>query len=186
MTLVVAAKIPDSCYPGKQKIIILGDTRLSSKDKSKKSYKQGAIKTNIIHDNLAISWAGNSQHADDFFKTYTSSLSTMGKNEIIECVFAFYKERKRETDFILCFGNSENQDLEIISIKNGEVGLDCSFAWVGSQTAYNRFNEYRIKNIDQYKSDTSQDPIFLDNFFMLAMREVIAEQLDPLVGDFFI
>ncbi len=191
MSLIVARKI--TCP--EISIVIIGDTRLSSDAEyspvligdtwlSYISPDKGIIKTSIIHDNLSISFAGDSSLADQFFKKNTQFFLQQKKEEVLDKIHQFDSDDK--VDFIVCFGSSDGQDGEIVSIKNGKIERNCSFACIGTQKAYNEFNRKYFNYINDYeKTYNVTVPGIIKKCAMLqSMREVIEEQKEVTVGDF--
>lgn len=187
MTLIVARKIKSAVYPTKQTIIIVGDTILFvERNKEPKPIKEGVVKTNIITNKLAVSWAGNAAWADDFFKKNTWFFRSLEKEEIIKITHEYhvnsYNENnktnnKYEVEFILSFGRSEKeQEPEIVWIRKGRKERNCDNAWIGSETAYREFNKKRIEFSQTEMSESSA--------LLQVMEEVIDLKVDSSVGGF--
>lgn len=52
---------------------------------------------------------------------------------------------RRPVEFIIAFGNKSYQ---LIRIRPGVIENDIKFAWIGSQLAFERFQEERLKSVD--------------------------------------
>ena len=199
MSLVVVKK------DGHQ-VCIVSDTQLTYPDQESRRHKNspgdGGLKTIVLSENLAVSFAGD-------IKFVELALQSIGEIRELQTVLAilndFHLKSSQHTEFILTKGYPESSPI-IYKISRGACSEEES-AWLGDYEAFNLFQSYFLnrpftQNTSKNKSNThkpsSTEPIFR-NFKMSiernvessvfskassAMDWVIDQRISPSVGGF--
>ena len=183
MSLIVARKDSSS-------ILVVSDTHLSFPDARAAADRQirhpstGVIKTLIINNDVAVSFAGGESYADDAFQLLSPNTSLDNvKNILLQA----HLKSNQATDFIISVGNPRPQIFEIKDSKCLEVDM----TWIGSKRAFAAFQSFMQGTA---KSDRSNyvrierviDETQTDLFTMMssAMDYVIENSSIPEVDGF--
>ena len=146
MTLVVARKIGNS-------ISVVSDTILTHPHAGRMPLGQGVLKTTIISPGLCVSFAGAVDCADTtlrslgFKEDYIADIA-----DIVEHFLGWHRKTEQRADYILAFGPPHSR---LVVVKKG-VAEDTSSAWIGSQTAFSRFQNYML---EQSQADLPHRPL---------------------------
>lgn len=112
----------------------------------------GLLKTVILHPHVALSFAGQSEYAtrflSDFLKTQPNEWNTP---KLLFTLLNIHKASNSEIDFIVCTCDARKPSISVI--KDGKLTVDVESAWIGSQPAFNFFQEI-------FHSDTRLDNEF--------------------------
>ncbi len=175
MSLIIARK-------EKENIFITSDTKLSFPDEReitqglKRRPSDGIIKSTIINFNLCISFAGAVDYADEAIKKIHTDTSI---EEVFKILFEIHQLSAYETDFIICIGTPKATIFELKENRLSEV----SAAWIGSQRAFNRFQDYMLRNREKKQeiSFFKVTPLLESNTTDLYSR--ISDSFDAVIGD---
>jgi hypothetical protein len=153
MSLIVARKF------GNQ-LSIVSDTKLTYNNVgasiSLDSPFEGVIKSVIFNDNLCVSFAGELTEVIDAGIDQIAAWTSIEIGKVIEFLTGIHNVSEQKTDFIIATG----KPLPLIyEIKKGNCGF-VDVAWIGDQTAFNRFQESFLggagnKNLPDTKVDIS-------------------------------
>lgn len=139
MTLVVAEKLDN-------KVIILSDTLLSFDWEGSPIHKhvkgRSTIKTIIINKNICISYAGSPTYAEEALFEISSSKKV--KPKILNILVKCNKKSKGKTDFLVYFGEPNN---ELYIIKELQAPLNVQKCYIGLPSAYKKYTQiYKESN----------------------------------------
>lgn len=125
MSLIVARK-------QNNKLIILGDTKLTYRYEEKNNPRDGTIKTIVLSPNIVVCYAGNVHFAESALKEISDNLDAA----LIESILLKYHlNSEDETDFILAVSSTTPT---LIEIKNGQ-SKKTDTSWIGSHEGFNQF-----------------------------------------------
>lgn len=175
------------------RVIFMGDTKLTFPYFDKKHPKDGVVKITIISPQICIAFAGEVENADKALKEIGQEQS---KEKIVETLLKHPINSVQQTDFIICSGKPQ---LELLEIKHGQV-KSTTTTWIGSQNAFNNFQKYlhspellinNIKDVAVFKLtptpfDSTDEVKDLYSRMFEAMNGVIEDDSIPEVGGFVI
>lgn len=127
---------------------ILSDTKIEMNDSLSKLWNTeserrlvqqiGLLKSVIVSNNLVICYAGNNiDKAAELLRIAKDGSDNL--DELINTALKIHKKAKKDAiEFIIAYCDENNR--ELISIKNNEVTRNCPLAWLGS---YDAFHEFR-------------------------------------------
>ncbi len=132
MSLVVAMKKRESLF-------LVGDTKLTLKTEPKALSTQGIIKTQILHPNLCVGFAGNTEYAGEAIRSLHAASLLNGERSKVVGHFLNWQRKSRlepeSVDFVLAFSDPE---LALVKVSEG-AAQECDEAWLGSAPAYDCF-----------------------------------------------
>lgn len=132
--------------------------------------KYGFIKCINIYPKFSVSFAGNNTALAHKLLEWIYSKQKCTEREVIDKAFELHSSAdKNDIEFILCYADDNNQT-HIVCIKEGELYMDQSSAWIGSYNAFRKMQELRKL------SDTSID----------LFQKAVEECEDDSVGGFII
>lgn len=132
--------------------------------------KYGFIKCINISPKFSVSFAGNNTALAHKLLEWIYSKQKCTEREVIDKAFELHSSAdKNDIEFILCYADDNNQT-HIVCIKEGELYMDQSSAWIGSYNAFRKMQELRKL------SDTSID----------LFQKAVEECEDDSVGGFII
>ena len=184
MSLIVARKINN-------KLILVGDTKLTYPYKDKNSPKDGTIKSIIFNSTISVCFAGDVYYAEEALKEIALNYDL---ENIKSTLLKWHLESEISTDFIIAVGCNEPH---FITIKDGSITLE-EQCWIGSIDGFRKFQELYLSDyVHQYETGFSsqviQQPASKDEFFREqynklyeAMVGVIESHLINEVGGFII
>lgn len=122
-------------------MLIVSDTHLSFPnpravaDRQIRHPSTGVIKTLVVNDNVAVSFAGGESYADDAFQLLNPDESL---DSIKSILLQAHLRSNQATDFIISIGSPIPQIFEIKDSKCIEVDM----AWIGSKRAFTAFQAF--------------------------------------------
>ncbi|MCH5192591.1 MAG: hypothetical protein J1F11_01430 [Oscillospiraceae bacterium] len=131
--------------------------------------KYGFIKSAIINPKFSVSFAGNNTLYAHKLLEWISSKPKFTDEDVINKAFELHMSTdKDDIEFILCY--VDNDETHITCIKERNIDIDCSSAWIGSYKAFCKMQELRTS------SNTSLD----------LFKKAVEECEDDSVGGFII
>ncbi len=133
---------------------IYSDTKISLEGTSKYNWgektikaieKYGMVKSIIIAPKCCISFAGNNiAHAHKLLSILYNQQFT--KEYLLDLALGIHcAAPDDDIEFIICLADEDNET-ELICIKDKKIQRDCSIAWIGSREAFRRVQEFRFKD----------------------------------------
>jgi len=191
MTLIVARKVQGSVF-------LIGDTRLTKdKTKEKISITNGVIKTKLMRDHIAVSFAGNEHIANE-------ALRDIAGEDDLEVIVGILEahhmsaDEEYTSDFII---TALKPAPELIVIKDRKIE-NAATAWIGDAEGFDLFRAYETGNREQAEqiastasitieqvSDRSGDtPAGIETYskMLRCMKHVIHDEAATYVGGFAI
>ncbi|QRF65111.1 hypothetical protein [Ponticoccus alexandrii] len=176
MTLVVCRKEDHEVFVQSDSKVIDSFGAANERSLRQNDMLGGLLKTVLIHPHICLSFSGASRHATKFLKTFMASdMREWGTRRLIVELFKIHRESGLACEFILC--ESVERSPRITLIKDGNVQVDQQSAWIGSQPAFNKYQE------SFHKLDASEP---LNQRMRRAFREVIDDENLLEVGHFHI
>ena len=132
---------------------IYSDTKVSLDGTSKETWgdqtwtlvnKYGLIKSIIVGPKCCVSFAGNNiAHAHKLLsQLYAKGM--FSEDELLELAFNIHLNAPvDEIEFIIAIADEEDET-ELVCIKDGEMRRNCASAWIGSQRAFSCMQECRL------------------------------------------
>ncbi len=154
MSFVFAVKYThefDGCT--KKLTYIYSDTKVSLDGTSKETWgdktwtlvnKYGLIKSVIVGPKCCVSFAGNNiAHAHKLLsQLYYKGM--FSEDELLELALNIHHNAPvDDIEFIIAIADEEDET-ELVCIKDGEIRRNCISAWIGSQRAFSCMQEYRL------------------------------------------
>jgi hypothetical protein len=181
-------------------IVIVGDTHLTDPTKTgPRSLLQGVVKTRMLTDELAISFAGSIRWVEIAFRAL-DNLLPVTVDRVTETLVQVHRDSSGLAEFIVASANP----VELIEIKSGEA-IAKSASWLGSEPGFERFQGYatgavkaplgrantfswQIQRLPEESSGSQPDQASTSRFGLLAesMRQVIEDADCPDVGGFVV
>lgn len=178
MSLVVAQTTEDGPR-------IVADTRVSFPDGNRPPFKKGVLKAIIVSESLSICFAGDVENGVDTIRRCVAALNTGSEvDQIIHDFKIISSKKQRSVEFIIA--NADPKAL-LIRIRNGQIENDLHSAWIGDQKAFERFQEERLKplnDIEKKLMDQFGPGILTMSKLGDAMNAVIADPTIHSVDDF--
>lgn len=188
MSFVYAEKVRE--IPGNQRvgrIQIYSDTRATLPDTGCASWgpktkhlleKYGFVKSYVLASNCCISFAGsNMNYANDFIE-YFVERKVFQIDELIQKALEVHIEHNKEIEFIICIdGIDDDKSGTIFCVKDGQLNTDCENAWIGSEFAFRKLQELRVKAIENKTYNGVSGSLF---------RDAVNQCKDETVGGFTI
>lgn len=184
MSLIVARKINN-------KLIIVGDTKLTYPYKEKNSPKDGTIKSIILNSTISVCFAGDVYYAEEALKEIASNYDL---ENIKSTLLKWHLESEGSTDFIIAVGCNEPY---FLTIKDSIIKLEYQ-CWIGSIDGFRKFQELFLSNyVHRYEcgvnlnivqQPASEDELFKEQYNKLyeAMIGVIEDNSINEIGGFII
>lgn len=154
MSFVFAVKHTHEFDGCKKKLTyICSDTKVSLDGTSKETWgdktwtlvnKYGLIKSVIVGPKCCVSFAGNNiAHAHKLLsQLYDKGM--FSEDELLELALNIHRNAPvDDIEFIIAIADEEDET-ELICIKDGEMRRNCISAWIGSQRAFSCMQEYRL------------------------------------------
>lgn len=157
------------------KISLFGTSAANWGRQTKRAIEQyGLIKSMIVEPKCCISFAGNNiAHAHCFLSQLYDMKQVEVDNLLELALDTHLSAPKNEIEFIICFADEDN-NTEIVCVKEGAMQRDCFSAWIGSYDAFRCMQEYLLMS--------STYP----NSISAAFDYAIGNCGDPSVGGFSI
>ena len=176
MTLVV-------CRIDKAELFIQSDTKAIDDFGSSTEFNlrqnqplAGLLKTVILHPHVCLSFAGQSQFATQFLKRFMAEdLTLWNTPRLIKELSELHEAARQECEFILC--EAINRSPHITVIKSGKTEVDVPNAWIGSQPAFEAYQQ-------AFHAQNKSNP--LNERMRAAFRTLIDDPSHPEVGHFHI
>jgi hypothetical protein len=132
MSLIVA-KIAE-CGP-----CIVADTRVSFRDGTKSSYRNGTLKAIALSPEIALCFAGDVTQGLAGARKINTRLKEGASNDaLLKDLAEITAETHGNVDFILALQQPQPQ---LARIRNGVVEDDLQTAWIGDQDAFDYFQQ---------------------------------------------
>jgi hypothetical protein len=186
MSFVYAEKNPIDEECSEYSINILSDTKTTltgavlvnwSERQRKAIEDYGFIKSMIISPSCCVSFAGNDTSYAQKLLKWIFEKGIVSDEEMLEKAMQLHMEaHKDDIEFIIC--SSDTGKPCIYYIKNGNMFIDVSSAWIGSQAAFDMMQKLRLtqdERIGQSKLTSTG-----------AFRRAVNECGDDSVGGFII
>lgn len=154
MSFVFAVKHTHEFDGCKKKLTyICSDTKVSLDGTSKETWgdktwtlvnKYGLIKSVIVGSKCCVSFAGNNiAHANKLLsQLYDKGM--FSEDELLELALNIHRNAPvDDIEFIFAIADEEDET-ELVCIKDGEMRRNCISAWIGSQRAFSCMQEYRL------------------------------------------
>lgn len=161
MSFVFAVKHTHEFDGCKKKLTyICSDTKVSLDGTSKETWgdktwtlvnKYGLIKSVIVGSKCCVSFAGNNiAHAHKLLsQLYDKGM--FSEDELLELALNIHRNAPvDDIEFIIAIADEEDET-ELICIKDGEMRRNCISAWIGSQRAFSCMQEYRLGKLENSK-----------------------------------
>ena len=172
MTLVVARQFGD-------RIIVLSDTMISDPDACGSSVIPGRLKSVIVSNEMAISYAGLTNQAIDIIRDARSSfLNKKDLSEIITILVTGTQRYRGLVDFIVA---THMPTPALHKVADGQVSSGSDFYWIGDSKASSRL--YRIMN-DSPKWQGGDPGTAAEMDLTRAFIDLVCEHATPEVGGF--
>jgi hypothetical protein len=191
MTLVLARIVQGA-------IFLVGDTKLIlERTKEKVSTTRGVLKTKVVSDGLAVSFAGNQYIADNALQSLHKADNVDG---VLDHLLKAHRSTRNEdsADFIV----SSLEPLPVLySVKDGTV-VRSDVAWIGSGEGFRLFRAYELGEreikpkslggawlrIVQLAAGSEEPPPGIETYtrMLSSMNEVVDDEELPDVGGFAI
>lgn len=129
------------------KISLIGANKANWSEMTRKNIeKYGLIKSVILNPKCCISFAGNNiAYAHELlYKLYEKH--ELSEDALINLAFDIHLSAgENEIEFIICLAH-DNNETEIICIKDKKLYRNCTVAWIGSFYAFRSLREYETNN----------------------------------------
>ena len=137
----------------------------------------GIVKSTIIAPEICISFAGNDiLYATKLFRKLYDRHS-FSRQDVESLAYEIHQSAPKDAiEFII--SSFEDGKVQIDSIKEGEICEDCPSAWIGSQVAFNAFQEERFSTYPKGKT--------VHEYTYSAFSNIITGCGDSSVGGFHI
>lgn len=172
MTLVMARQFGD-------RICILSDTMISSREAPKDDVIPGQLKTIVLNDTISISYSGSVNPAIMKIREIRKEIyKGVPLDRILETLSKFTLEKNGEVDFIVA---SHILTPSLYKIANGNISSKSDRYWIGDADAATRVQQ----EIDKNTGDVEGLPDYVSQEeykFSTAFRKLVEEHQVPNVG----
>lgn len=137
---------------------IYSDTKVTFDEQSKLNWGEntrnamgtyGLIKSIIIRDNCCISFAGNDIRLAHKLLQQLIDLGEFSEDQLLDCALKIHRSAPlNDIEFLVCIAD-KHDETNIICIKEKEITFNCSNAWIGSETAFLKMQELRIREFNE-------------------------------------